>query len=63
MQSMLMHALSAPWLLVFSIRLLFAVTAVWLCAGIANIALRFFSLLRQDTSPLGTTTLRVPCQQ
>ncbi len=43
MQSMLMHALSAPWLVVFSIRLLIAVTAIWLCAGIANVALRSFS--------------------
>jgi beta-lactamase regulating signal transducer with metallopeptidase domain len=43
MQSMLMHALNAPWLAVFSVRLLVAVSAIWLCAGVASIMLRSFS--------------------
>lgn len=43
MQSVLANALNAPWLAAYPVRLLIAVTAIWLCAAVASLMLRSFS--------------------
>jgi beta-lactamase regulating signal transducer with metallopeptidase domain len=43
MQSMLADALNTTWLALFPVRLLIAVTAIWLCAAIASSMFRSFS--------------------